>query len=168
MSRTIKSKEDIEFHSDGYRPGNPAVNVKVYDSISSVKLPICLGGSHPAGKPEEFKWHYTEPEFTADWVEEHLTDEEYWDYFNMACELGWEELQNIADDIWQDTWHHPKVYSEGRSGGWAVVHNLPDVESWDAIMLAKWRKFSRIAKATAEYIPEQVMTTIYFNRFEEL
>jgi hypothetical protein len=163
---TIKTKDDIEFHSDGYRPGNPAVNVKVYDSIRNVKLPICLGGSRPANEPNTpITWSYTEPSFTADWVEENLTDAEYDDYFSMVCSDGFEQLQDLADELWQG--YSPKVYAEGRSGGWAVVHNLPDTDSWDAAMFAKWRKFSRIAKATAEYVPEQVMTTIYINRFEE-
>jgi hypothetical protein len=162
----ICTKKDIEFHSDGYRPGNPAVNVKVYDSIRDVKLPICLGGSRPANKPNApITWSYTEPEFTADWIEENISDEAYWDYFNMSCELGFEQLQDLADELWPD--YSPKVYSEGRSGGWAVVHNLSDVDSWDAVMFAKWRRFAKIARLVADNIPEDVMTTIYINRFEE-
>lgn len=163
--RSIKTKDDIEFHSDGYRPGNPAVNVKVYSSIRDVKLPICLGGSRPANEPEtEITWSYTEPGFTADWVEEHVSEHVYWDLHNMMCEDGFEQLQDEADRIWPD--YSPKVYPEGRSGGWAVVHNLPDTDSWDATMLAKWRKFAKYARLVADSIPEATMTSIYFNEWE--
>jgi hypothetical protein len=161
----VYTKEDVEFHSDGYRASRPAVNVKVYRSINDVKLPICLGGSRPASEPETpIRWSYTEPEFTADRVRETFSDEEIQGYWDFALEQGWEYLQSIAEDVFSD--YNVKVWSEGRSGGWAVVDGLPDFDSWDVVMLGKWRSFERQAKAVANGIPEDVMTTIYINMFE--
>jgi hypothetical protein len=162
----IYTKDDVEFHSDGYRASRPAVNVKVYRSINNVKLPICLGGSRPANESNApITWHYTESEFTVDWVKENLSDDTFWDFWNGSLEIGWESLEGIAKDVFDG--YTVKVWSEGRSGGWAVVDGLSDFDSWDAVMLGKWRSFERQAKAVANGIPEDVMTTIYINMFEE-
>jgi hypothetical protein len=44
-----------------------------------------------------------------------------------------------------------KVYSKGRSSGWLTVHGLPPVESWDAVDLARWRRFEREVESDVEY-----------------
>ena len=163
MSR-VYAKDDVEFHSEyTYGPRKPAVNVKIYTSLWQVKLPICLGGVSEIGS-DEIKWSYTDPAFTSDWVEEHLTEEQVEADFGLACELGWETLQEIADEIFGSG---VKVWQAGRSGGWAVVDGLPDFDYWDAIDLGKWRKFEKLAKAVADGIPEAMMTDIYINEFEE-
>lgn len=41
-----------------------------------------------------------------------------------------------------------KVYSEGRSGGWLIVHGLAPVSEWDGAMFQKWRKYARLIKET--------------------
>jgi hypothetical protein len=165
MTRTY-SKDDVEFHSLGFSSNQqPAVNVKIYKTLNDVELPINLGGSHPVGKPEEFQWHYTDPEFTVDWVEDNLTEEQIQGTWDLMCESGWEYLQQIAEEIWPDI--KVKVYAEGRSGGWAVVEGLPDFEYWNAIELGRWRRFEKIAKAVAADVPHQVMVSIYINEFEE-
>lgn len=158
----IRSKEDIEYHYDRNR-GWPAVNVKVDLYLQNVKLPICLGGVSEPGSTE-ITWSYTDKEFTADWVEENVPDDVVWGFFYDACEDGFEQLQEMADELWPD--YSPKVWPEGRSGGWAVVEGLPDVDSWDAVMLAKWRRFAKCARLVADGVPEQMMTTIYINNFE--
>lgn len=162
MHSKIRTKDDIEFHG-----GKPAVNVKVDTYLRHVKLPICLGGvSTRIGS--QITWQYTEPEFTAEWVEENLDYEAIQFYFDNACEEGWQQLQDLADAIWLETWYAPKVWSEGRSGGWAVVDGLPDVEDWNAVMLSKWRRFAKYAREVADDVPTQVMTTIYLNRWEKV
>lgn len=79
--------------------------------------------------------------------------------FESSREYFWEQVQDVANEIFPcDT----KVYSAGRSGGWVVVWGLPDISYWDAIDLAKWRKFERICKAMRdfycswEYVTEEV------------
>jgi hypothetical protein len=154
------SKDDVEFHSDGFNRSKPAVNVKVYSGLLSVKLPICLGGVSEIGS-DEIQWQYTDPEFTVDWIEENVEGLD--EFFAFACERGWEELQDIAEQIW---YSGVKVWQQGRSGGWAVVDGLNHFDHWDAIDLAKWRSFERKAKAIAAGIPEAMMTDIYINEFE--
>jgi hypothetical protein len=158
----IRTKDDIEFHG-----GKPAVNVKVDTYLRNVKLPIGLGGVVKDGRTT---WTYTDPEFTAEWVGENLDEEAIDFYFWEACREGFEQLQEVAEDIWYEDrgWYSPKVWSEGRSGGWAVVDGLPDVENWDAVMLGKWRRFTKYARAVADGVPEQMMTTIYINRWEKV
>jgi len=58
-----------------------------------------------------------------------------------------------------------RVYSEGRSGGWAVVapgpsnvcYSREDVAAWDAIAVAKWGRFVRVCRETCEDIPYQAV-----------
>ncbi len=157
-------KEDIEYHYDMGR-SRPAVNVKVYGRIQDVKLPFCTGVMKDVGETE-FKEYYSHPEFTHEWIEEHISDDELNNAFDWACQCEWEWLSDEAERIFGPG---HKVYSEGRSGGWAVVHPITssDVESWDAIELNKWKEFSKTAKATAAYIPNRIVEDIYYNYFEE-
>lgn len=73
--------------------------------------------------------------------------------FDAACESGWENLRNDAADLFGDG---VEVYAEGRSGGWAVVRGLPDVESWDAIALGRWARFVKWAEAGVQYVPYEM------------
>lgn len=157
-NKRIYTREDVETRS-----GHPCVNVKVYGSTRSVKLPMCLCGSRPADQPDTpIVWEYTDPEFTHAWIEEHSNDSQADGAFALACESGWETIHEDAREIFGV---HVKVYSEGRSGGWAVVHGLPDIDTWDAIMLGKWRKFERYAKLTASDVPRLMVDDFYFNNF---
>lgn len=164
MPLTLKNKEDIEFHSDGYRDSKPAVNVKVYDSLTN-------GFS---------KWKLYNPDenphFTLNWIEEHVTDESLDHMFWFTCEMRWEDIEAEAQEIWgsrmiedhRGRHHSTKVYSEGRSGGWAVVDGINnDVDSWDAIEFSKWRRFAKFARATADGIMWDVVDSIYHNDFQE-
>src|SRR5260221_11426319 len=74
--------------------------------------------------------------FAREWYD---SDREDWT-FGTACEDGFDMLQNDAQEIFGAS---AKVYSTGRQGGWAVVEGLPDIESWDAIMLSKWSRFCK-------------------------
>jgi hypothetical protein len=155
-------KADVEFHSDGYgRATHPAVNVKCYKGIESVTLPFSEGSSGHIGGP--MTEHFSDPAFTHDWVRENVTADDLDACWQFACERGWEMLQDDAREIFGA---HVKVYSEGRSSGWAVVEGLPEFAGWDAVMLGKWAKFSKWAKAQADDIMYQVVTGIYYNEFE--
>lgn len=154
------SKESVEFHSDGCgRGSDPAVNVKVYGSALNIPLPLDLGRYSDDGG-ETWKISRTDAEFTHEWIEEHLSDDV--ELFNIACEDGWMMLQEEAVEIFGSG---VKVYSEGRSGGWAIVDGLPEFESWNAVDLMRWRKFEKFAKAVADDIPRQIIELAYFNVF---
>jgi hypothetical protein len=158
MGRTY-SKEDVEFHSDGFEPGKPAVNVKVDLYLRRVPLPLDLGSySDDGGKT--FTAVRTDPAFDHDWIEEHITDEQGDSFFQFACEDGWEQLQSAAEEVWGTG---VKVYSEGRSGGWAIVDNLPPFDSWDARELGRWRRFERLSRGIADDIPRTIVDMIYAN-----
>ena len=117
---TRYSKEDVQFHSDR-GPRAPAVNVKCYNFPDAYKIA---------------------PYFEAD--PESAEVEKALEYsFESFRESFWEDAQNDAKEIFGA---HVKVYSQGRSGGWLVVSELKDFEDWDAIDLAKWRKFERWMK----------------------
>jgi hypothetical protein len=151
------TKADITFHSDGYRERKPAVNVKIYDSLAEGFAkwngPDWIG-DHPD----------TDARFTVEWIEEHVTDDCQSDYFNMACETGYEYAETDAQEIWGS---HVRVYSQGRSGGWAVVDGIDDdVASWNAIAVARWGKFARWARSTADDTMARVVDMIYHNAFE--
>lgn len=155
-----RTKADVTFHSDGFREGRPAVNVKVHNGRHP--LPIDLMQTSDDGGVT-FYTVTTDPEFTWDWIDENLTDEESNAYFEMVCSEAWERLQEAAVEIFGPG---VKVYSEGRSGGWAVVHGIKDFESWDAIDLGKWQRFEQAARELADDIPYQFATSVYFNVYE--
>lgn len=149
----MRCKADIEYHGLGYG-GNrvPAVNVKVHDSLDRGFL----------------KWKNDNPDaderFTMEWIEEHVSDDAGNSLFWLTCEVGWEELQEKAREIYGK---HVKVYSEGRSGGWAYIDGInTDVETWDAIEFTKWRSFSNFAKRGKQYIMYNVVDGIYYNAFD--
>lgn len=160
------TKTDIEV----YR-GKPAVNVKVGGDWRRVKFPITD----------------TEEWFTQEWIDAHTDDGKYLDeWFNVACELGWEEIQELAQETWPEYMspiapvniHHDAhasrlvptaqrntltVYQEGGQGGWAVVHGLPSIEDWDAVMLARWRSFENKLKAGANNVNYVMLNLYYLN-----
>lgn len=155
-------KTDVEFHSDYGRDSHPAVNVKVYKSPTSVPLPLELGTSYPSGHPELAETSYTDPRFDRDYLAS-VSDEVWESVYRMTLESAWESLQDYAREIWGK---HVRVYSEGRSGGWAYVQGLPDFDSWDAIELGRWARFSKYAKSLASGIPEAMVWDLYTNVWE--
>lgn len=107
------SKQDVKFHRDGYGPSRPAINVKV----RNLNWPIA----------EELG------------VSEEIAEQAGNLAFEMAQVNFWnEDAPNLADDCFGDD---VKTFSEGRQSGWLVVHGLDDFETWDAVQLAKWRRF---------------------------
>lgn len=145
------TKEDVEFHSDRlYAQRNPAVNVKLYKWPDEQLL---------EKKRKEYDWN---PHFTWGWIDSHISDEYMNAVFEMVCRWRWEDLEYEAKEIFGK---YVKIWQTGRSGGWCEVEGLPDIEHWDAVMLAKWRKFEGFCKRTVDYIPEEILDNIYNNEF---
>lgn len=117
------TKESVEFHSEHYRPAHPAVNVKVHKFVSSSKI------------AEHFK------------CSEELAEKALEFCFESACQQFWEDAPEHAESIFGK---HVEVHSEGRSGGWLIVEGLKSFDEWNAIDLAKWRKFENECKAAVK------------------
>lgn len=147
----IRTREDVTRSYHQGHHGDPMVNVKVYGGLSE---------GFAQFRKEEGDY---DPSFTEEWVEANLSDEDVEEYFQFACASEWEYAQDYAEEIFGA---HVKVYGAGRSGGWAVVTGLDDVDEWDAVALAKWRKFENYATSAAEYIPGAMVSLIYINAFQ--
>lgn len=125
MSAKRYTKDDIETHSAGYyAPYYPAVNIKAYHYPHCFKVANYL-------------------DISEDKAESLLTA-----IFENSQMNFWDNVPEYAKEIFGN---HVKTYSAGRSGGWVIVCGLPEIESWDAIMLAKWRKFENMCKAERDY-----------------
>lgn len=162
------TKSDIDFHSttpSGHRPV-PAVNVKVRGGgyIRDIALPLELGRvSDDGGKT--YKSVTTHPLFTHDWIEENTTEDDQQAAWESAIESAWDMLKDEAERIYGAG---RRVYSEGRSGGWAYIDGFSaeDVETWDAIAVARWGRFARFARACADDVPRNIVDFLYANVFE--
>jgi len=159
----LRNKDDIEYHSKGFGSTIPAVNVKVYDSLAN-------------GFRKFVKYESPfDPEFTEEWIEENISEETLNREWEFACEQGWEELQELACDIYGDQkiedrsgrHYRYRVYSTGRSGGWAYIDGINhDVDSWDAIEFSKWKRFAERARIIADHVMFSVVWSAYYNHFE--
>lgn len=139
-------KEDVEFHYNRGR-GVPAVNVKHWPDFE-----------------EDVDWDEWETEF-RDWamveLEDSLTYQMVWE---AAAESCWEDVTYGAEEIFGS---HVKVWSEGRSGGWAVVDGLKDFDDWDAIDLGQWVKFEKWAKRVSECMAYNMVSFLYLNLWDQ-
>ena len=151
------TKDDVQTH---YGSDRPAVNVKVYGSIRDLKV-------WDAFRRDEGP----DDGFTLEWIEENVSDEQVESTFWHCCEFEFEYLEGWAtgsdeggDPLFPDD--SVSLEIDGRSGGWIVVHGLPDIEEWDAVRLARWRKFERIARDIADGIPVQMLSSLYINEYE--
>lgn len=156
MTRRGYSRADVTTHPRGYGYGMvPAVNVKVYDGPDDVSDADweSIRQAEAGG----------DPRFTRGWVKAHVNDDAMMDLFNDACEGNWELIQSDAEWIFDG--YRVKVHAEGRSGGWAIVGGLPDLDDWDAVLLAKWRKFARFARGVADDVPYQMVSMLALNDF---
>ena len=180
----------IETHCGGYRSeAYPAVNVKVYRPWRSVKLPLdlgsccncrALGHDGQANAVHTFVTAWTDPRFTHEWIDEHVSDAQRDKVFNLACELGWERITDDACEIFGS---QTKCYSAGRSGGWAIVTTLPTLtddgepqprdtdgrflphDGWNKTLRAKWKRFAKHARACADDVPRLMLDSLYHFEF---
>jgi hypothetical protein len=149
MRRTY-TKDDVQTH---YGSDRPAVNVKVYKRLEDGFREFIEAGDFDIEDADGF---------SLEWIEENLTEEQLDAMFWSACEHGWEMLQQDAEDVFGK---YARVEADGRSSGWCVVTGLDDIEDWDAVALAKWRKFERWARAEADDIPYQIVWSAFHNQF---
>lgn len=93
--------------------------------------------------------------------------------YESACESFWEEWRNVdrypqPDD--RPYFDRPVyVYQDGRQGGWLYVTGLPPIETWDAVVLAKWARFQRDVEADVAYrcSLDNIVETIVANQWTE-
>ncbi len=143
------TKEDVQTH---YGSDRPAVNVKVRN--------------WPFWKDVDFDYlarEFDAPGFSEEWIEQYLSEDTVESYFWSTCEFEWEMVEQDAQEIFDS--YNVTVEADGRSGGWAVVLGLPGIEEWDAVLLAKWRKFEKYARQTADDIPTQMAGSIALNAY---
>lgn len=152
------TKEDVKRHNSGGigGPYYPAVNVKVYHYPSADQIADHFGCSiEQAEQAGQFA-------------------------FESAQHRFWNETaQMLADYILAPHFGPVTVYSAGRSAGWLIVEGLTPryfqhdreavTTTWDAIDLAKWRKFEREIKAEVAYLTswDYVRDDIEANRWVE-
>ena len=152
------TRDNVRTHSDHFGPQRPAVNVRVYTTID-----------------DDDVWRQFEREerpdegFTLEWIHENVSEDSLQWIWDRVCEAEFEYLETWAtgadgDPLFPDD--AVTLWQEGRSGGWVVVDGLPDIEEWDAIRLARWRRFERIAREIADGVPFQVLSSIYINEYE--
>ena len=149
---SIQTKDDVArcYHEShqGHRDYDvPHVNVKVHRGLESLRFPL---DEAPA-------------ELTLEWIRANLSDDQLGELFWETCQNEWEMLQQDATEIFGAG---VEVNAGGRSGGWACVTGLDDIADWDAVALAKWRKFARYADQLARGIPEQMVYSIAANEWE--
>lgn len=152
------SKSDITYHQLGYGYDSaPAVNVKVYayptdDLVRQVATDLGFDADRVLAW-----WHeYAES-----------NDALQVDAFSLACERGYDDLQDYAREIWED--RSLTVYSEGRSGGWAYIDQIraDAVEGWNAIDVMRWARFAKYARACADDVPYRMVNLIVANAYPQ-
>src|ERR1041384_2026249 len=149
-------KSEIERSYHMSHRGNPMINVKLHNLDHGTLLKT-------AEKYSEYE--FKDPLFRA-WLDTHLEDEKLWHAaYDCAIERGWDLLQDDAMNAFPG--FSPKVWSAGRSGGWCVVEKLPDVDTWDAIMVGRWTQFCRYAQQCCDGVPYDMVDYLYHNVFPE-
>lgn len=149
-------RDDVQTHSDGFRDRRPAVNVKVYKDLRDA-----WDGFAREEQPDA--------RFTLEWIDDTVPDTTLDAVFWNSCAWEFEYLESWATGADGDALFpvdRVQLHPEGRSGGWIAVSGLPDVDEWDAVRIARWRKFERIAREIADGIPAQMLSSLYLNEFE--
>ena len=151
----VYRKGDVQTHRDGpCRSSRPAVCVKVHDFGPTAQAVIDRFGctEEQAEQAIQFAYQAAQQQFWHDWTEPDESGEPEYDGKTQA-------VQHFGSGT--------TVYSEGRSDGWLVVDGLPDIETWDAVMLSKWRKFEKAILADIRYRcqTDEVMESIGSNEW---
>jgi hypothetical protein len=153
-------KTEITYHGIGYgAEAGPAVNVKIHASPTNA---LALDVTR--------QYDGEDPRFTLDWIDAHLSEGQRNGWWEDACRHAWEQLQNdVNTENVFDRSGKVEIISEGRSGGWAIVRGWTrdTVTGWDAVAVARWGKFARYARETANDVPFQYLAGIYLNVFED-
>lgn len=146
MKGYTKDNVQIDYHDHYSR--NPAVNVKAYDfpNIWSPQIRVAFPNASDETLENALEYAFQSAQLS------------FWDRVREADELAY---------YFPD--HNAKVHQAGRSGGWLVVSGLPDVETWNAIMLNRWAVFERDMRNEVKYLcsPAAVIEAIEVNRWAE-
>lgn len=148
MSRQTYTRKSVQTHFDGGRSA-PAVNIKCHlygpdDDAFTDDLLTTVGANHAGDGPGFLAW-WRDPETWGD-TDRYPSMFSCW--FDAAAEEAFDYFREYAAECFPD--YAAKVWQEGRSGGWAVVEGLPELDCWDAVMLARWRHFERLVAWHAE------------------
>lgn len=162
------SRDNVTAHTSGYgSPMLPAVNVKRHLWEEDFPDAMLRDVAEESGEdPAAFLawWKGQGWERIGEMIEGQ--DGYGWRWWAFSSELeSLSEWCSGADDaLFPD--HAVTLETEGRSGGWIVARGLPDLEEWDAITLARWRKFERIVGEMVKGFPWQVAVLICQNTYE--
>lgn len=142
------------------RDGSPCVNVKVHFPRSFYDGTLAREVEADSGEEGFAAWwetHRDEPEF--DWFDEACASE-------LETFTEWENSGDLEyEPVFPDYSGRLKFYRDGRQGGWLVVEGLPDPETWDAIMVARWGKFARVARSFADGVPYSMLMLVAINPY---
>ena len=149
MGRASYSRDDVGFYGDFGRVF-AAVNIKVpYKTLDQSVRALRAEDEIPETLTEE-------------WIRDNVSEDALDAIFWHTCQAEYEYFTDYAAEILPGTTFH----QDGRSGGWAVSnHTVDDVESWDAVKLAKWGKIERVAREIAAGVNEQVVLSVYINEY---
>ncbi len=146
------SRDDVRTH---YGSDRPAVNVKVHDDLSDGFRSFAKYESEDARR---------NPGFTEAWARENVSEDSLNSLFWDTCAFGFGMIEQDAKAIFAS--YRARCEQDGRSGGWAVVTGLPPLEQWDAVQLAKWRRFEKWAQAIAADVMYLVVSSLFLNQWE--
>lgn len=132
VARIIDEREEIELHSDGFRGGKPAVNVKLY-------------GLYQAER--------TLPDDSSRRAYDLASDTERELAWEDTGRSWWEEAREMADAYGLES---KKIYQEGRSGGWLVYDIQPE-----SLNLYELRVFAAFSAAIKRTLPSAVAEVAY-------
>jgi hypothetical protein len=104
----------------------------------------------------------------AEWLATSATDDILDTATTVASEMGWERAVESAGEVFGEAFGHydhkrRRVWSAGRSGGWLVVEGLPDVETWDAVAVARWSRFAREVRAILDGLAFDALAFLALN-----
>jgi len=107
-----------------------------------------------------------DPRFTLAWIEANVSDDDRNHAWDEACRHCFEQAEEDAKEIFGQS---TKLYQAGRSGGWLYIDGMTreSMEHWNAIDVAKWAKFEKWSKQTADDVPFQYLWYINERHFGE-
>lgn len=161
-----KSDVQLSYHQ-GSR-GRPMLNVKhhvwwidlerKYRGVTARNNKVGTYFVHEFGDDRGF-WQWVEER----WDSGDFTElERAWEF---ATRSGWEMAQEEATEIFGP---RAKVYSEGRQGGWLVVHGLADIDDWNLQDLNRWSRFSAAVRGILDDLDYQIVWHLYANFYEHV
>lgn len=175
MTNTIKTKADVQTH--GWEP-YPALNVKVlaWGEFTPCDKLLRQAADENGYDPDKFVAWWTDRCKTETYPESPSWLDHLW---QSACGEGYEQAVEQATEVFGSDalsrrWNErTKQYDTstgvslvGRQGGWLVVKTLPAVESWDAVMLARWRSYAKTVDSIVADIPYMAVQLVLLNTYE--